>query len=295
MIGMMTGGGKRRRLACAMSLLRTLTLASILTSVSIAPAFAALGDWVQGDHVRMRLIATAPAADGYLDAAIQIALEPGWKTYWRAPGDAGIAPRLDFSGSSNASEPAIEFPAPKREDDGFAASNVYHNDVVLPVRFKASSAGGATGLVLKADIGVCEEICIPVSISARLDVPDGEADGAASGLIAEARAALPGPGRPGEFAIDSLKRVGGPDTMPEFEVRATIGDPDDGALFVETPPDWYPSAPKLASQKGDRAVYRFTVDRKTATVPLGGAGVRLTLTEGDAATARAFTLDPSKL
>jgi hypothetical protein len=30
-------------------------------------------------------------------AALQLDMAPGWKTYWRQPGDSGIPPRFDFS------------------------------------------------------------------------------------------------------------------------------------------------------------------------------------------------------
>ena len=31
-------------------------------------------------------------------AGIEIRLKPGWHTYWRYPGDAGVPPRFDFAG-----------------------------------------------------------------------------------------------------------------------------------------------------------------------------------------------------
>ncbi|MCX5497449.1 protein-disulfide reductase DsbD family protein [Kaistia dalseonensis] len=254
-------------------------------------ASAAIGDWVDGDHARMRLIASAPAPDGTVDAAIEIVLDPGWKTYWRSPGDAGIPPRLDFAGSVNAPDPAVDFPAPERDDDGFAATNVYHNRVVLPVRFRGANPAEALNLVLKADLGVCEEVCVPVSMVANIDVPSGEKDAEAADLIAAARAAVPGPGRPGSFEIDALKRVGGTDALPEFEVVATTGSGAEGVLFVETPPDWYPAPPKATGSQDGRTTYRFTVDRKSATTPIDDAQIALTLTEGGAATTRAFKLD----
>ncbi|MCX8508161.1 MAG: protein-disulfide reductase DsbD family protein, partial [Rhodobacteraceae bacterium] len=34
-------------------------------------------------------------------AALRLTMAPGWKTYWRAPGDAGIPPRFDWTGSAN--------------------------------------------------------------------------------------------------------------------------------------------------------------------------------------------------
>ena len=46
-------------------------------------------------------------------AALQITLAPGWKTYWRQPGDTGIPPRFDFSGSENLTILDVIYPAPK--------------------------------------------------------------------------------------------------------------------------------------------------------------------------------------
>lgn len=269
--------------------LRSVFFLSLL--VLPATAFAATGDWVDGDHVRLRLVAARAAPDGPLDAAIEIELEPGWKTYWRSPGDAGIPPRLDFSASANASGPTIDFPPPERADDGFAVSNVYHDRVVLPVRFATSSASTDTRIELKADLGVCDEVCVPVSLSAGVTVPAGEADAAAAGEIAEARAAVPGPGRPGQFEVLSLKRVGGTDAEPQFEATVAVGDAKSSLLFAETPADWYPSPPALLKAETGKAVYTFAADRKTATSAIAGAEIRLTLTDGGEATSRVFTLD----
>src|SRR5690606_14977149 len=49
----------------------------------------------------VRLIEGWQAADGGHVIGIEIDLAPGWYTYWRMPGEAGIAPVLDWSGSSN--------------------------------------------------------------------------------------------------------------------------------------------------------------------------------------------------
>ncbi len=254
------------------------------------PVLAATGEWVTGNHVRMRLSATPAGPESPLEAAIEIELDPGWKTYWRNPGDAGIPPRLDFSASANAGGAEVGFPAPEREDDGFSASNVYHDRVVLPVRFAAHNPARPSQLVLAADLGVCNDICLPVSLALALDVPAGITDAAAAETIAVAKAALPGPGEAGLFEVASLKRVGGPDTAPEFEVNVATRAPDESVLFVETPPDWYAAPPMMSSSGEGRATYRFTVDRKAAEGPLAGAALRLTLATPDAATTRAFTL-----
>ena len=68
-----------------------------------APARAAdASAWDEDSHSALRLIAGAnKAARASLRAGIEIKLQPGWKTYWRYPGDSGVPPRFDFSGSEN--------------------------------------------------------------------------------------------------------------------------------------------------------------------------------------------------
>lgn len=268
--------------------IRTLLLGVLLATVS-QPAFAAIGPWVSADKVRARLVAASPAADGTLEGAIEIELAPGWKTYWRSPGDAGVPPRFDFSGSTNARAAAVEFPAPERYDDGYAASNIYRDRVVLPVRFAIADATNPVTLDVKMDIGICEEICIPVHMATSLEVGGGGQDSTAAMLIATARAALPGPGKPGALELISLKRIGGPDQKPEFEARYAASGKE--ALFIETPGDWFADPPKSAAGEDGAPVFRFAVDRRSAAGTIAGAEIRLTLTGDDGATSRTFTLD----
>jgi len=266
--------------------------AALLLVLSALPAHAAIGDWSQGDHIRLRLVASR-AEDGRIEGVVQLELDPGWKTYWRSPGDAGIPPRLDFGSSANASGVHVDFPAPERSDDGFAATNVYHDRVDLPFRVAESAIGQPARLELAADLGVCEDICIPVSLMASLDIPADDRDGAAAGLVAEARAAIPGPGRPGRFEILSLRRAGGSDKLPVFEAAVRV-PPGDALLFVETPADWYAAPPATSgATEAGATLFRFEVDRKSATSALDGAEIRLTLRDGDAAAERTFRLDAS--
>jgi suppressor for copper-sensitivity B len=267
-------------------------LASSLVALLPAAGHAATGDWSTTDHVGIRLLAAQPAAGVPLQAAIEIVLDPGWKTYWRTPGDAGIPPRFDFSGSENASGASVAFPAPERSDDGFSVSNVYHDRVVLPVSFAKTDPSQPVRLELNATLGICADVCVPIDLSASLDVAPGAPDDGAMAAITAARAALPGPGRADAFEVAGLRRVGGSDKAPEFEVELATADPSATLLFVEMPPDWYPAPPEPQAGSGGPARYRITVDRKTATTPLDGAVVRLTMTaDGEAAT-RAFRLGP---
>lgn len=262
-----------------------------LFAIASQPAFAAMGPWASTDKVRVRLVATPPTEQGALDGAIEIELAPGWKTYWRTPGDAGVPPRFDFSASDNAQGGHVEFPAPERYDDGYAASNVYHDRVVLPVRFQVPDASKPVSLDVTLDIGICEEVCIPVNLKASLDVAVDAGDAEAAALVASARAALPGPGQPGIFELESLKRVGGADQKPEFEVAFAARKAGEPLLFVETPGDWFADSPKPVTLAGGKTGFRFAVDRRSAAGDIAGSEIRLTLTEGGEATSRTFKLD----
>jgi DsbC/DsbD-like thiol-disulfide interchange protein len=72
--------------------------------------------WIEVHGSRLRLIAGSdPAKPGqsYL-AGIEVVLADGWKTYWRMPGDAGVPPTFDWTGSSNAASIEVLYPAPMR-------------------------------------------------------------------------------------------------------------------------------------------------------------------------------------
>ncbi|MFX4601211.1 protein-disulfide reductase DsbD domain-containing protein, partial [Acinetobacter baumannii] len=75
-----------------------------------------VGPWVKAGQVEARLV-SAVRGTGDLTAlplGLELRLEPGWKTYWRSPGDAGFAPRLDWSGSGNLAGATLSYPAPHR-------------------------------------------------------------------------------------------------------------------------------------------------------------------------------------
>ena len=79
-----------------------------------APARAAdASPWAEDTRSAVRLIAGANKnGEAPLRAGIEIKLQPGWKTYWRYPGDSGVPPRFDFSGSENLKAAKVLYPAP---------------------------------------------------------------------------------------------------------------------------------------------------------------------------------------
>ena len=92
------------------------SLAVLALAGSLSLANAAAGPWSKTDFVEARLVA---AVDGTGDLAdvplgLELKLKPGWKTYWRSPGDAGLPPALDWAGSANLKDATLAYPAPHR-------------------------------------------------------------------------------------------------------------------------------------------------------------------------------------
>ena len=113
---------------------------SLASAVIIAgltgAASASSSPWIDVQGGRVRLVTSGgPNQHGILSGALEIDLAPGWKTYWRDPGDAGVPPTIDVSASANIKSAELDFPAPERHDEGDFSWAGYDRPVSLPVRF----------------------------------------------------------------------------------------------------------------------------------------------------------------
>src|SRR5258708_39141829 len=117
-------------------------VAACLLASSFAPSAQAedASPWQRDGHSAVRLLAGSRSG-AVLLGGIAIQLQPGWKTYWRTPGDSGVPPRFDFSKSENIEAVTVLWPAPTKFDDGAGGYSLgYHDQVVLPLRIVAQNA-----------------------------------------------------------------------------------------------------------------------------------------------------------
>jgi DsbC/DsbD-like thiol-disulfide interchange protein len=261
-------------------------LAAFLVALIAAatPAAAGRSPWSPTNGAKLRLVSPGgpPAADGSLIAAIEIALEPGWKTYWRHPGESGIAPEFDFGGSQNLAGATVSYPAPHRFDDGGSMSAGYAGTVVLPVRVRPETPALPVMLDVRVTYGACKELCVPASGEARLMVSAATApDPEAAALLAAADAAVPRRGDPaGPLAVTAVEPD--PEAAGAVLVTGRLADPEAPAdLFAEGPGDGFPPLPRLVSRDGAAVTWRVTLDRRRPGAP--GEPIRLTLVNGAAA------------
>lgn len=127
-----------------------------------APARAQMAYSALEDVVSVTLLKGWRDAKDVHYAGIKISLAPGWKTYWRAPGDGGLPTVMDWGQSNNLDHVEILWPRPQVFRVMGLRSVGYEEQVILPVMMKAS-APGPIDFRLKLHFGICKEICIPVA------------------------------------------------------------------------------------------------------------------------------------
>ena len=109
--------------------------------------------------------------DGTQMAGLALRLAPGWKTYWRMPGDSGIPPRFSWSGSRNVADVDVMFPTPTVFRDAGQRTIGYKNAVVLPLKITPKRQGKDIRIATQVELGICREVCLPhkITISLNLD------------------------------------------------------------------------------------------------------------------------------
>lgn len=114
--------------------------------------------------------------DGKRIAALELVLEPGWKTYWRSPGDSGLPPEFDWSGSTNLAGVSFHWPRPEPIDSGGEITLGYHDRLILPFTAHALQPDKPVDLAANVDLGLCERICVPARLELRADAAQAQPD-----------------------------------------------------------------------------------------------------------------------
>ena len=159
--------------------------ACAMTFSALSPALA------QGqfdDVVETEVLQGWDLPDGRRLAAVRLTLAPGWKTYWRAPGDAGIPPHFDWSRARNLQAVSVTWPTPKVYHQNGMRSIGYTNQVVIPIYVTPSTPGKPVRLRSTLSMGVCAEVCVPhqVKLDTTLDAPDASPTPAIVAALADA-------------------------------------------------------------------------------------------------------------
>jgi len=263
------------------SLRASLVLAGLATPFAADARAADASAWSADLKSQSRLIAGANnAGDTALRAGIELDLQPGWHTYWRYPGDSGVPPRFDFSGSDNLKTVKVLYPAPHLFTDETGSSIGYTGDVIFPVRVIARDPGKPVTLKLNIDYAVCEKMCVPAEGKAELTLAPGAS--AQDADLRRAEAQVPKEITAAEIGL-TARRINDA-RKPLVAVDLKAGKPV--VMFVEGPtPEWALPIPKPAQDAppGHRQ-FGFKLDGLPPGVsPKGQFELTFTIVEGGSA------------
>jgi DsbC/DsbD-like thiol-disulfide interchange protein len=261
--------------------------------------------WVEIHNARARLLGGPSPTKGSKSyvAAVEITLAEGWKTYWRMPGDAGVPPAFDWTGSSNVASLEVRYPAPSRMSEPAAETIGYKKSVLFPVEVVPKDASRPVDLALTMEFGVCREICIPAEAKLSLVLRPALMSGTTPPVIVAALEKVPRQ-ETGRRAFDP--RLKGATAIlegdaPRLTIEASFPRGSASAdIFIEAPEGLYVPMPTrlpdarsgttdLTADAADGLV-RFQVDLKGSAQDLKGKTLRLTLVSDAGATETTWTV-----
>ena len=237
--------------------------------------------WVAGANSRARLNFCPPEPDRASQplrplAFLELQLDDGWKTYWRMPGDAGVAPAFDWSGSANVASATTLYPAPHRMGDQGGEAIGYKSAVIFPVRLELREAALVATPKVIFSYGICKNICVPVDLTLEAACYGASA---ATAAAVDAVPRTPGHSRPGDPILVAVSgSVAGAQPRLTVDVDYGVGA-EDADLFIEAPEGLYVPLPaRSAPDATGRARYIIDLSKIIDARDLGGKQLRLTMT-----------------
>lgn len=214
-------------------------------------------------------------------AGILVEMEPEWKTYWRMPGDSGIPPQFDWTGSENSAAIEVGFPVPRRFNDAAGETIGYHDQVVFPVFARPEKLDAAVSLRLDMFFAVCKDVCIP----AKAKVEAALNASATNPLLDDWLKRLPRLAAAGEPPFVTAARFEIRENKPALAINLD-GQAQD--IFVESETPAYFGKPQFDSATGEAWL---PIANLKDTEKLRGVPLKLTLSTGDSGIEQTLTIN----
>jgi len=248
-----------------MRLASRVALFSLLFWLLVAIAPHGLAQTYQGKQlVRAELLADTKALvpGKPFTVGLLLRMAPGWHTYWKFSGDAGLPTEMKWKLPPGWKIGEIQWPIPlKIIDPGDIETYGYQDEILLmqeitpPLKLDVSSVQ----LAAEANWLVCEKICIPGSATLRLDLPvASSSEPANADVFARYRRLVPQNWPGPNVATASWSRVGS-------ELRLKIIS----EMLAKSPPlDFFPlpeqdtivGHPAVQSRNNNEIVFRIPLE-----------------------------------
>ncbi|WP_336211108.1 protein-disulfide reductase DsbD family protein [Enterobacter sp. P82] len=115
----------------------------------------------QNDHARIRF--QAERDQNRIQGLLTVELKPGWKTYWRSPGEGGVAPKISWPEGVTDS---WSWPVPSRFDISGMTTQGYHDKVTIPIVLDGVKGDALDGTLT---LSTCSNVCLLTDYPLHLD------------------------------------------------------------------------------------------------------------------------------
>lgn len=240
-------------------------------ALSAAPALANQGP------AEVSLLPGWRMENGHHMVALRVELAEGWNTYWRAPGEGGIPPEIDWSRSDNIAAVAFHWPVPEVIEHDDVTTVGYYRELVLPIELTPARGGAPIHVEADLLLGICEEICMPLTASIDMMLP--VAGAAPDPAIERALAARPDRAEEAGVRAATCRRDDLPDglrltariDMPALGSRETV------VFEAADPRIWVSEAQAARAEDGALVAHADFVPPDARPFEMSGQEVRLTV------------------
>lgn len=265
-----------------------LTVVMVGSAALATPAVAA--DVVETQGATLRLI-RGTTENGVARLGLEIAMKPGWHTYWRYPGDSGVPPEIALTQGNAARELTVAYPAPQRFGTPGDETIGYDGEVILPLSVRLAAPDKPTTLAISARLGICHDICLPVdeTLSVAVDPaiaarPDDLA------RLAAAIANVPKPVETGAALSVAALKVDAASKPATVNLTLQGDDASIRDVFVEGPENWALPLPKRLSAEPGKSQWRFALDGLPADAKWAGTPLTVTVVGSGGAVTQTIAL-----
>lgn len=219
-----------------------------------------------------------PLDPGAVWLGVRVRLGPGWKTYWRSPGDSGLPSEFDWSKSTNLDKAETLWPAPHRIEILGVETIGYTDEVIFPIKARLRDPSSSSRVSLDLALYACSTICVRDDHALTSVVAPGPAHPDEQAIIDAWRSRVPG-ATSDALSISLIRLTGS--NPPELEVVAKAASsfraPD---VFVESDPPVFGAKPRVTVGSGGSATFTVKLDGERMA-DLSSRPIRVTLVDGE--------------
>lgn len=153
-------------------------------------AHPAASGLLERQHIQVELVSMTDSVQPGTPLRVGLRLLPqsGWHTYWKNPGDSGLATSIEWSLPGGLTAPDIDWPYPEAIPFAHLVNYGYYGEHLLPTTIEIPddlSLDKPLRIQARANWLVCEEICIPGEAEMLLELPVSEQSPQADPAVAE--------------------------------------------------------------------------------------------------------------